>query len=187
VELDELGHEQAAAAADVLAAMRPAGLWTSDLVRARETSRYLEEATALSAKADERLREFDVGARQGMTLPEFEEHFPAAYDAWGRGDDLVSVPGSESVDDVLARMVPAMREALQSLRPGECGVVVTHGACLKVALVELLGWPKTLVPSLRGVQNCGWAVVAEPESGGRLRLEGYNQHVGPPGEGAREL
>jgi glucosyl-3-phosphoglycerate phosphatase len=187
VALDELGHRQAAAAAAFLASLEPAAIWTSDLARARQTSRYLEDATGLSAKADDRLREFDVGERQGMTLPEFEQRFPQAYDAWLRGDDMVRVPGSESVDDVAGRMLPALRECLDSLRPEETGVVVTHGACLKVALVGLLGWPQELAPSLRGVQNCGWAVVGELEVGGRLRLEAYNQCAGPSGEGAREL
>ena len=41
--------------------------------------------------------------------------------------------------------------------------MVTHGACLKVGLVGLLGWPPAQAADLRGLDNCGWvSVVAEP-------------------------
>ena len=178
VELDDRGHAQAADVAPYLAALRPAALWTSDLTRARQTCAYLEDATGLSAKVDERLREYDVGARQGMTSAQFRAAYPDAFAAWRAGDDLVRVPGSESAADVRTRMLPALREALDALGPGETGVVVTHGGCLKVGLLGLLGWPPAQVPALRGLDNCSWVTLGEVTDGGLLRLEGYNQSVG---------
>ncbi len=96
VELDETGHLQAAQVAPALAAMAPAALWTSDLTRARQTGGYVERATGLAAKVDERLKEFDVGARQGMTSTQFEAAFPAEHAAWAEGEEMVRVPGSEA-------------------------------------------------------------------------------------------
>jgi probable phosphoglycerate mutase len=187
VDLDDLGHEQAAVVAAHLAGLPPAALWTSDLTRARQTCAYLERATGLAAKVDERLREFDVGARQGMTAAEFEEAFPEAYRAWRAGDETVDLPGSESATEVAQRMVPALREGLASLSVGETGVVVTHGGCLKVGLLGLLGWPMAQGVGLRGVDNCAWVSIAEARPGGRLRLEGYNEQVGPAGGGQVDL
>jgi glucosyl-3-phosphoglycerate phosphatase len=178
VGLDELGHQQAAAVAPYLAGLQPGALWTSDLVRARQTCGYLERATGLSAKADERLREYDVGARQGMTSAQFEAAFPEAYLDWVSGHDLVPVPGSEPASEVAARMVPALRESLASLADGELGIVVTHGACLKVALLGLLGWPPSDGARLASLGNCAWASVAEAGPGRRLRLEAYNRSIG---------
>ena len=175
IELDRLGHEQAADVAPYIAALRPAGLWSSDLARARQTAEYVEQATGLAAKLDERLRELDVGARQGMTAAEFEEAFPVAFAAWADGEDMARVPGSELASEVAARLLPALRECLESLEPGETGVVVTHGACLKVGLVGMLGWPLSHTTELRGMGNCRWAVLAEDEPGGRLRLEAYDR------------
>jgi broad specificity phosphatase PhoE len=186
VELDELGHLQAAAATVPLAALRPAALWTSDLARARATCGYLERATGLSAKVDERLREYDVGARQGMTAAEFEAAFPEAYASWLAGDDTVRVPGSETATEVAARIVPALREALGALCDGDTGIVVTHGASLKVGLLGLLGWPLAQARDLRGLDNCGWVTLAEAATD-RLRLASYNQRVGPAGGGAVDL
>jgi probable phosphoglycerate mutase len=183
-ELDDRGREQAAAVAPYLASLAPAALWTSDLARARETCAYLERATGLAAKVDERFREYDVGARQGMTSAQFEAAFPEAFLAWRAGDDMVHVPGSEGASEVADRIVPALRESLASLPTGETGIVVTHGASLKVGVVGLLGWPQSQAVDLRGVDNCAWVVLAEVEPGGRLRLEGYNQSPGVTGRGS---
>lgn len=177
IELDDLGHEQAADAAPYLASLDPVAVWSSDLSRARQTSQYLEKASGLSAKYDDRLREFDVGARQGMTIAEFAEEFPEVYAGWVRGDEMLRVAGSENAADVESRLVPALQECLQSLDPGELGIVVTHGACLKVGLAGLLGWSHDLAPSLRGIDNCAWVLVEELEDGGRLRLVSYNESV----------
>jgi probable phosphoglycerate mutase len=174
VGLDDHGHAQAADAASSLAALSPSALWTSDLARARQTAGHLERATGLEAKADERLREFDVGARQGMGTAEFAAAFPDAFAAWRRGEEMARVPGSETAEQVAARMVPALQECRGALSAGETGVVVTHGACLKVALCGLLGWPQELATTLRVVDNCGWVVLTEVEDGGRLRLVSYN-------------
>ena len=187
VDLDDLGHAQAADVAPYLASLGPEALWTSHLLRARRTCAYLEEATGLVATVDERLREFDVGARQGMTMAEFAERFPAEHGSWVRDDRLHPVAGAETRSDVAARMVPALRECLDALDAGETGIVVTHGACLKVGLVGLLEWPADLAATLRGVDNCGWATVAEGTPGARLRLEAYNQQAGPAGDGHTDL
>jgi probable phosphoglycerate mutase len=180
VELDAVGHRQAETAAPALAALRPSALWTSDLARARQTCAYLERATGLAAKVDERLREYDVGARQGMDVTQFRESFPDAFEAWARGDEAPLVPGAESTSDLLRRMVPALREFLASLEVGETGIVVSHGASLKDTMFDLLGWSQQMEPSVQGMDNCAWAVLVEHPTLDRLRLATYNQQVTGP-------
>jgi probable phosphoglycerate mutase len=180
VGLDEVGHAQAAAAAAYLATLRPVALWSSDLARARTTAGYVERVTGLSAKPEARLREFDVGARQGLSMPAFAERFPRAYDAWRRGEETPHVPGAEVTAEVAMRIVPALREALAALGEGDTGIVVAHGAALKVGLAGLLGWPTELTATLRAMDNCAWATVERREPGGRLRLVGYNERCRAP-------
>ena len=186
VELDEVGHRQAAEAATYLASLGPVALWCSDLARARQTCGYLEDETGLSAKCDERLREFGVGARQGLSVEEFAERFPEHHDAWLRGDSTPRVPGAETSAEVEERLLPALGECLSSLSAGETGIVVAHGACLKVGVVGLLGWPSVQVAGLRGLDNCAWATV-EKLATGALRLVGYNESVRAHHDGAHAL
>jgi glucosyl-3-phosphoglycerate phosphatase len=187
VELDELGHEQAAAAAPYLASLEPTALWTSDLARARQTCAYVEKITGLVAAEDARLREFDVGARQGLTIPEFAERYPEEHANWLTGDGTVRLPGAENHSDVEARMLPALRGCLAALSAGQTGIVVTHGACLKVGVVALLDWPRELAMSLRGIDNCAWVTLEELGLGGRLRLVGYNESVRPGHDAPQRL
>jgi glucosyl-3-phosphoglycerate phosphatase len=175
IELDATGHAQAELAARHLADLEIAGLWASDLARARQTAGYLAHRTGLGVDEDARLREFDVGERQGLTLAEFADRFPEEYSAWMRGDGLVPVKGGEVSEEVEARMVPALRECLDALDHGETGLVVTHGAAMKVAVTGLLQWPLELAASLKAVDNCAWITLDEIEHGGRLRLAGYNE------------
>lgn len=179
VDLDGLGHAQARAAAEHLAGLRPVALWSSDLARARQTAEHLGSACGLEVKCDDRLREYDVGERQGLTLEEFASRFPAEHRAWLRGDPTPGVPGAETTAEVATRMRSALGECLLSLERGETGVVVTHGAALKVGVTAVLGWPTDLASTLRVVANCGWVTV-ELEAGGRPRLAGYNQNLPHP-------
>jgi probable phosphoglycerate mutase len=174
VGLDEVGRGQARAVAAALAALGPARVWSSDLARARETAAVVADRLGLAVELDKRLREYDVGARQGLTVPEFAAQFPDEYAAWAERDDRVLVEGAESTADVLARIVPALEECLAALGPADTGVVVGHGASLKAGLLGLLGWPTGHERALRGLDNAAWAVVEQTGGGSPVRLAAYN-------------
>jgi len=180
VELDATGHRQASGAARHLSRHEDiAALWSSDLARARQTAEYVASATGRDPRHEPRLREFDVGERQGLTLDEFAERFPDEYAAWKRGDGLLPVKGGEVTEDVAARMVAALQDCLSSVGRGQTVLAVTHGAAMKVGVAGLLEWPQDLAGSLKSVDNCGWITLEEIEHGGRLRLAGYNLKVPP--------
>lgn len=178
VPLNDRGHDQAAAVAPAMAAYGPSLLWSSDLARAAETAAYVAKECALEPVLEPRLREFDLGERTGLTMPEYAERFPVEYADFQRGL-FTAVPGGETTDDVVARFSEALAAMVGALGAGETGLVVTHGAALKTALVSLLGWPADHGASLQGVSNCGWAVLDELEPGGRFRLSGYNLTASP--------
>jgi probable phosphoglycerate mutase len=173
VELDDAGHRQAARVAPYLAGFAPALLWSSDLARARQTAAYVEKETGLVARLDARLREFDVGERTGLTFDEAGLRFPAQHAELLAARPGV-VAGAETQEDVLARMMPAYDELLAALAPGETAVVVTHGACLRLAVATLLGWAENADDSLRTLDNCGVAVLDEVPATGAMRLRSWN-------------
>jgi broad specificity phosphatase PhoE len=175
VPLDEVGHEQAQRAAVLLAGLQPTRLWSSDLERAVQTARHVAEAVSLPVEHDERLREFAVGERQGLTYAEAVERWPHIARAEGFHEQLRGVPGAETEAEVVRRIVPSVEEKLDALGPGETGVVVTHGAALKLALCGLLGWPMELAATLGVLDNCGWASVVRPEGRRTPKLESYGR------------
>lgn len=174
VEIDDTGHRQAAAVAPVVAAMRPAALWSSDSARARETAAYVAKETGLDPTYDPRLREYFLADRQGLTHDEYAALAPDEFAAF-RGGDYSAIPGAETTEQVAGRMVAALRDLLASVAPGETAVAVSHGAAIRDAVPMLLGWPVAAGSALHGIANCAWAEFDEAEPGGRLRLLAYNR------------
>ena len=174
VEIDETGHRQAAAVAPLVAAMRPAALWSSDSARARQTAAYVAKETGLDPTYDARLREYFLAERQGLTHTDYAALAPQEFAEFRRGDFDV-VPGGETAAEVSARVVAAVGDLLASIEEGELAVAVSHGAAIRDAVPVLVGWPVEQRASLHGLDNCGWVELDQAEAGGVLRLRAYNR------------
>jgi probable phosphoglycerate mutase len=173
VPLDEVGHLQAKAVAPLVAALSPTRIWSSDLARASQTAAHVAAECGLPVEVDPRLREFAVGEREGLTWAESVARFPWIADGVGLGERLAGVPGAESDDAVHDRIGPALEDHAAALAPGETGVVVTHGAALKIAMAALLGWDRSVMRSFRVLGNCRWAALLVPAARPERRLESY--------------
>lgn len=163
VPLDDLGVLQAEKVAPVIAAMRPAFVRSSDLVRASATAEQVAQAAGLSVATDRRFREFDLGERSGQTHAEWAADSADEFAAFRQGRYEVAA-GAESHEQLVGRFVPALVEAFGDVPVDGLGVVVAHGAALKVSICAWLGWPTETVLGLRALGNCHWAVL-ESETG----------------------
>ncbi len=180
VPLDDVGRAQADEVAPYVAGMRPRFVRSSDLARARETAQRVADAAGLDLVLDARLREYHLGERTGITMDEYAAAHPEEYRAYRSGRYDV-VPGGETTEQVVQRVGDCVREAMAALAPGECGVLVGHGAALKVSLLAILGWPDELSADLEALHNCCWAELRDSGLDGRLRLGAYNRRaVGSP-------
>lgn len=178
VSLDEVGQAEAARAAPLLATYDPAFVWSSDLARARETAeRLVALLPAVTLRLDPRLREYDVGIRQGLTFPEFERQHPRAYAAFMAGAEA-DVDGAETTKQVRSRMTTALTEATESVDEGRTGVVVGHGASLRTGLLAFLEVPEMYGEMLAGMANCAWAVLQARGARG-WQIVDYNAHTLP--------
>ena len=172
VELDDVGREQARTVAPAVAALEPALLWSSDLVRARETAEIVAAAAGLEVVDDPRLREFHLGERQGLTHQEYADRAPDEFESF-RAGEWQHGPGAEKVQEVADRYVASLRDLARALGPGETGVVVSHGAATRVGAVAFLDWPLDCVRDLRALGNCHRVDLDEREAG-RWAMAAYN-------------
>jgi broad specificity phosphatase PhoE len=157
ISLDAVGVRQAKTAAKRLARYEPAMIWSSDLARARETAEYVAAATDLELVLDKRLREFDVGVRQGLTFEEFERQYPDLFAEVESGQRVV-VPGAENDTEVAERMAAVLREAADGLADHDTGIVVGHGASLRTGMLAFFGLAERS-EIIAGMANCAWAVL----------------------------
>jgi broad specificity phosphatase PhoE len=183
VPLDEVGEAQAKAVAPVLAALSPIAVWSSDLARAAGTADVVAAEAGLEPVLDARLREFDIGPhRVGLTDEQYAAAHPEEHAALVAGD-VEAIPGRETPDDVLARFLPALASYADAVCDGETGIVVSHGAALRVAVPAFLEWHGEVAESLGVLANCGWIVLEHSAStwtGGvvRWRLAAWNRVAG---------
>jgi broad specificity phosphatase PhoE len=178
-QLDSLGHAQAEAVAPTMAALRPAGLWSSDSDRARDTASYVATACGLTPTYDTRLREYFLGPREGLHHHEYEADDPAEFAEFSRAN-WDAVAGAEKQAEVAARMSTALSEIAAPLPADGVALVVSHGAAIRTACAALLGWPAELALSIRGMDNCGWAVLRRRTAEDPWRLMAYNRTVSLP-------
>lgn len=181
IPLDARGEVQSKAVAPAMAAFSPVAIWSSDLSRAAQTAAHVAAETGLEPVLDPRLREFDIGPnRTGLTSEQYAADHPAEHALLLAGDDA-AIPGRETDDDVLSRFLPALTSYADRLGEGETGIVVSHGAALRVAVPAFLELPDP-GEALGVLANCGWIELEHSAStwtGGveRWRLMAWNRVV----------
>jgi len=168
VELDDVGVAQAAAVAPYIAGFEPVAIWASDLSRASATAARIAVECGLLVRHDARLRERGFGELEGLSHREFAKRSPEEYDAFRAGDfDLIRAAEESGV--VATRLGEAAFALEDALEEGETGVIVSHGAALKLLVGALIGLtPEASVSSLVGMDNCAWAEVELQAGAGRL-------------------
>ena len=174
--LDGVGRAQAAAAAPVLAALRPVRLLSSDLSRAADTAAPLGRALGLQARLDPRLRELHLGGWQGLTLEQARERFPDEHAAWRVGTD-VARGGGETYRQAGERAAACLLDHLEAVPPGESLVAVTHGGTARAALGVLLELPDATWGRLVALGNACWSVLVESPHGWRLERHAAGAEV----------
>lgn len=138
VPLSPAGQRQAAAMADWARALPQVDeVWSSPLLRARDTAGPIAAAVGLTVRIADELAELDAGIFQGHLWAELEARFPDAVARWRSGDAEFAIPGGESRAQLAARG----RAAIESLAARTAGaiIVVAHGGILTAALGSLLG------------------------------------------------
>lgn len=186
VPLDDVGRAQASAAARQLAGFETAFIWSSDLLRARQTAERLSSLTGQEVVFDARLREYDVGIRQGRTFAEFESAEPGIV-ARFRAGEVVDVPGAETREQVAERMVAVLHDAIAALADGETGILFGHGAALRTGTLAFFEAPAGLQEMLAGMANCAWTVLEEHKNRGWQIIDYNAQTIPAPLELADDL
>ncbi|MEJ3749657.1 histidine phosphatase family protein [Actinomycetes bacterium KLBMP 9797] len=179
--LNDLGREQAVAAAPMLAELRPDAIVASDLRRAVDTAATLAALTGLPIRTDPRLRERSYGVWQGLTMAEVKERYPSEYTRWRAGDRDIGC-AVETLDDLGKRVSQALQEAADAV-PGGTVVVATHGGAARQGCGFLLGWPPEVLRTIGPLQNCHWTDLGHDQVRGwwlRAHNAGLSTHRPTP-------
>jgi probable phosphoglycerate mutase len=135
--LTERGRAQAERVATHLAATRAdaSALYASPLSRARDTAAPIAARLGLAPRTAEDLREYDLGAWEGLSYATLVREHRLFERMQGEPDWQPG--GGESARQVAERLGGRLR-TIADAHPGERVVVVTHGGALTLALGLLI-------------------------------------------------
>lgn len=175
IGLSEKGAEQARSLGQRLADRQIDVAYSSDLRRTSETAKLALGGRDITLNETPRLREYNKGIFEGMTLSEIQEKFPAEYPKYLEKDLSYAPEGGETTRDVSTRMASIFSE-IKANHLDETVLVVSHGGVLRAAMVSLLGMP------LEGnwsfvFGNCGLTMVDTYTDNAVLQLFNDTSHI----------
>ncbi|MCU1538839.1 MAG: Phosphoglycerate mutase [Humibacillus sp.] len=177
--LSATGEAQAAAVAAHLqqldAASRPEVVLCSPYVRAAHTAELSVAGTDVTAESDERLRERDLGAFDGLTGDGIRQAYPGESERRSAmGKFYYRPPGGESWTDVVLRVRQLVTEVRQGL-PDQRVWIFTHQAVIMAFryVLEDLDEQRLLeIDRTEVLGNCSLTSYARDASG-TLRLVSF--------------
>ncbi len=131
------GKEQARAAGRELAAFEPpvARLVCSPLRRAVQTASLIGGFLDLAPRPEPAFRELELGPWQGLSEEEIAQRFPADWALWNSRPAELALPGRETLEQLLGRVLAGV-EALRRQKPAGPVLVVTHVAIIRVLVLH---------------------------------------------------
>jgi probable phosphoglycerate mutase len=134
IPLTDTGRAQARRCAAQLKSAGVDAIYTSPLVRARDTAQAIAAATGAPLIVDARLIEVDYGPFEGLDRAGARATYGQAFEDW-RADPFGSpVPGMEPLAAALERARAATADALEACAHP---VLVGHQGILRIVLIAL--------------------------------------------------
>lgn len=163
VPLNDTGMDQARLLADQLAEKKFCALYSSDLMRARQTAEIISGRVNLPIKFDRRLREISQGEFEGMLFSEVMLNFEGAMADRSRNPVHSRLPGGETVAELAARFKEAIDE-IACAHPVEPVLVVAHGLAIATMLCRVYGYPMESVYSHIQENATAEVIAYKPEN-----------------------
>jgi broad specificity phosphatase PhoE len=161
VPLNQTGIVQAARLALQLTALPAPSLYSSPMVRARQTADILASTLHVPVIEEPGLSEIGVGEWEGRYWNEFDGH-PARVDFYRLTEDA-RAPGGETLGQVQRRAVTAVRSMARGADAGPA-VLVTHADVIRTIVAHYL---EADLQTVRHMQISHASVTA-------LRINGFS-------------
>jgi len=149
----------------------PDAIYTSDLLRAKQTADEVAKLTGHEVHTDERLREIHCGSWHGRSIDEVSQELPQLVEFRRSGQDFRRSDTGETAAEVADRVCEALFDIIKDNK-NQTVMIVSHGLAIRVGIARLLGLPDELSTKLGTLQNCRYALVSQSKR--RVRLSAYN-------------
>jgi broad specificity phosphatase PhoE len=137
--LNETGRAQVLSIRDDLKDVTLSAIYSSDLLRARQTAELIAEPLGLTVTLEPRLREIDLGVWEGMPSEEIETNYSQELAERARNPLYSRAPNGESPQDVAKRVLATVDE-IASKHRDKSVLIVSHGIALAIIICSAEGF-----------------------------------------------
>ncbi|NOZ68345.1 MAG: histidine phosphatase family protein [Deferribacteres bacterium] len=128
------GLAQAREVAERLSRRDVHALYSSPIRRAAQTAQIIGKAIGLQPVTEYAFREMEMGPWEGMSEEDIARLYPEEWRIWQDRPAELELPGRETLDELLKRVLAGVRGIARSME-GRTVVVVTHVAVIRVLLL----------------------------------------------------
>ena len=129
--LTEKGKLQAEVASEYLSSLKPDVIYSSDLIRAKDTAKPTAEKLGLKINLDKRFREIDAGEWDFMPFLDWIKNYPDEFKKWGDDKYNARCVGGETIIELKDRIVGAIEE-LVKLHENQTIMIFAHANPIQV-------------------------------------------------------
>jgi broad specificity phosphatase PhoE len=147
------GEEQSRAVAALLRQFPMTRVFSSSMLRARQTAEAIARELGMAARVEPDLQECDVGIWEGLDWGTIRQRFPEAHARFVANPAEVPYLNGESYGDVLRRAKPVI-ESLLDRHAGEHIAVVAHNVVNRAYLADLMGLDLRRAPQIAQGNGC---------------------------------
>ena len=179
--MDDQGNDQARRAAGVLATIRLDAVYTSPLLRARETAAWIGRPHGMAPVVVPELIEASLGRWEGLTWDQARAADSELVDAFHASPGTVAYPNGESFLDAQARIVPTIA-MLAARHLGGRIAVVSHNVTNRGYLAAMMGIP---IDRARAIRQSNGGINIIRYTDGLTTVETLNATFHLPDDGHR--
>lgn len=135
VPLNAIGMKQADEIAQSMLGKKIGAIYSSDLMRARQTAEVIGKALGLKVNLDHRLREIHQGDWQGLLISEIQQRYHDEFTKRKKDPLAVAPPGGETARQVQERVLEFI-EDISEYYSNMNILVVSHGFAIAMIIAH---------------------------------------------------
>jgi broad specificity phosphatase PhoE len=151
--LSGVGEDQARALAGFLRQFPIRRVFSSFMLRARQTAAAIASELGVVAEVAGDLQECDVGVWEGLDWETIRQRYPDEHACFVANPAEVPYLGGESYGDVFRRARPVIHRLLEECA-GQSIAVVAHNVVNRAILADLMGLDLRLAPKIAQGNGC---------------------------------
>jgi len=151
-------------------------VYSSDLLRARETAAVISGSHGLELVSTQQLREVNMGVWEDLTWGEVERFEPEQLEHFNNDPTLWKVDGCEDFYSLQRRLTSAIR-GIAAKHDGKTVAVVSHGSALRTFMSGVLNVPPQEIKRIPHSDNTAVALLRIDKGSVTVEYQSDNSHL----------